>query len=87
MYVDEKNDQNKSDNAMDGKLVDSQAISQVSAFPHAYANRVTRNEADFYARNAIDGCKDGTNHGNYPYQSWGYDKKKTPNLPFISAGK
>ena len=76
MYVDEKNDQNKSDNAMDVTLVDSQALSQVSAFPHAYANRVTRNEAGFYARNAIDGCKDATDHGNYPYQSWGYDKKK-----------
>lgn len=76
MYIDEQNDQTVADKAMNGDLVDSVAIgSQVTAFPHAYANRVTRNEVGFYARNAIDGGKDASSHGNYPYQSWGYDQK------------
>lgn len=43
----------------------------VNYYPHAYANVVTRNEACFEPRNAIDGCKDNSSHGNYPYQSWG----------------
>lgn len=56
---------------------DSAAISlgEVAAFPHAYANRVTRNEAGFYARNAIDGQRASDGHGSFPYQSWGYDQK------------
>lgn len=44
---------------------------KVNYYPHAYANVVTRNEACFEPRNAIDGCKDNSSHGNYPYQSWG----------------
>jgi hypothetical protein len=44
---------------------------EVNYYPHAYANVVTRNEACFEPRNAIDGCKDNTSHGNYPYHSWG----------------
>lgn len=40
-------------------------------FPHAYANRVTRNEGCFYARNAIDGISTQGGHGSYPYHSWG----------------
>lgn len=44
---------------------------KINYFPHAYANVVTRNEACFEPRNAIDGCKDNSSHGNYPYQSWG----------------
>lgn len=75
MYVDEINDQTAADNAMDKNLTESAALEQVTAYPHAYANRVTRNEEGFYARNAIDGVKDASSHGNYPYQSWGYDKK------------
>lgn len=77
MYIDEKNDQTKADNAMDEKLVNSSAVEsgQVTAYPHAYANRVTRNEIGFFARNAIDGVKQAEGHGNYPYQSWGYDQK------------
>lgn len=40
-------------------------------FPHAYANVVTRDEAWFEGKNAIDGyiLRDG--HGAWPYQSWG----------------
>ena len=48
---------------------------EIGAYPHAYANRVTRNEVGFYARNAIDGLKENEGHGNYPYQSWGYNQK------------
>ena len=44
---------------------------EVLGFPHAYANRVTRNEGCFYARNAIDGMTKSDGHGNYPYHSWG----------------
>lgn len=44
---------------------------EVNYYPHAYANVVTRNEACFEPRNAIDGCVDNSSHGNYPYQSWG----------------
>lgn len=53
--------------------VNSAAIenNEVLAYPHAYANRITRNEAQFYARNAIDGINTKNGHGYYPYQSWG----------------
>lgn len=44
---------------------------EVNYYPHAYANVVTRNEACFEPRNAIDGCKENSSHGNYPYHSWG----------------
>ncbi len=74
MYVDEKNDQSAANNAMDAALTESQALEQVAAYPHAYANRVTRNEVGFYARNAIDGGTESGGHGNYPYQSWGYNQ-------------
>jgi len=39
-------------------------------FPHAYANLVTREDPCFFERNAIDGVKQNTGHGVYPYQSW-----------------
>lgn len=44
---------------------------EITEFPHAYANRVTRNEGCFYARNAIDGVADPNGHGGYPHHSWG----------------
>ncbi len=52
---------------------DSCAVAEgkIAAFPHAYANRTTRNEGDFFARNAIDGCTFRGGHGAYPYHSWG----------------
>ena len=52
---------------------DSKAIEngEIVAFPHVYANRVTRNEGCFYARNAIDGVAEPNGHGDYPYHSWG----------------
>jgi hypothetical protein len=43
----------------------------VTCYPHAHANVVTRNECCFEPRNAIDGHKDNSSHGNYPYHSWG----------------
>lgn len=52
---------------------DSKAVEDgiIKAFPHAYANRVTRNEGSFYARNAIDGMAVSGGHGSWPYHSWG----------------
>ena len=52
---------------------DSCAVKEgkIVAFPHAYANRTTRNEGCFYARNAIDGNAVQGGHGDYPYHSWG----------------
>ena len=54
---------------------DSPSIKTQMMFPHAYSNVVTRGEASFFARNAIDGHLDSNGHGDYPYQSWGYDQK------------
>lgn len=75
MRLDEVNNQDLS--VMGSDLSDSISVEndEVGAYPHAYANRVTRNEVGFYARNAIDGIKENEGHGNYPYQSWGYNQK------------
>ncbi len=43
---------------------------QSEFFPHATANIVTRNEPDFYERNAIDGNSNNAHHGPWPYESW-----------------
>ena len=40
-------------------------------FPHAHANFVTREDPCFFERNAIDGVIDNSNHGKFPYHSWG----------------
>ncbi len=40
-------------------------------YPHAVANFVTREEPCFFERNAIDGVLDNSNHGDFPYHSWG----------------
>ncbi len=70
-YLDETNDP-AGESVPDSAAV---GLGEVAAFPHAYANRVTRNEAEFYARNAIDGHTASSGHGGFPYQSWGYDQK------------
>ncbi|HWU64045.1 MAG TPA: carbohydrate-binding protein [Ensifer sp.] len=44
------------------------------AFPHAFANVETRGEAVFAARNAIDGEKANSNHGFWPFTSWGINR-------------
>lgn len=43
-------------------------------YPHARASAVTRDEALFAARNAIDGIRTSRGHYPWPYQSWGIDK-------------
>lgn len=50
------------------------------AFPHATANVETRNDATFFACNAIDGCRANLMHGSYPYQSWGINQQKDAQL-------
>ncbi len=40
-------------------------------FPHASANVETRGEAQFFARNAVDGHRFNESHGGWPYHSWG----------------
>ena len=46
------------------------------AYPHAFANVETRNDATFFARNAIDGIFANNSHGSYPYQSWGINQQE-----------
>lgn len=46
----------------------------VNAYPHATANVETRNEAVFAARNAIDGVRANSAHGEWPYASWGINR-------------
>ncbi|WP_208560022.1 hypothetical protein [Marinilactibacillus kalidii] len=48
---------------------------ETGAFPHASANVETRNDATFFARNAIDGIYANNSHGSYPYQSWGINQQ------------
>lgn len=45
-------------------------------FPHAVANVETRGETVFAAQNAIDGVVVNNSHGEWPYQSWGIDRKE-----------
>ncbi|WP_167956744.1 DUF7402 domain-containing protein [Anaerosporobacter faecicola] len=42
-----------------------------SCYPHASANVETRGESVFAAKNAIDGVRANTSHGEWPYASWG----------------
>lgn len=44
-------------------------------YPHASANIETRGESVFAARNAIDGVKACTSHGEWPYESWGINRR------------
>lgn len=44
-------------------------------YPHASANVETRGEAVFAARNAIDGVRENRDHGVWPYQSWGINRR------------
>jgi hypothetical protein len=53
---------------------------QSEYFPHAAANIVTRNEPQFYERNAIDGNTQNTHHGKWPYESWGTGQRPDPVL-------
>ncbi len=44
-------------------------------YPHAWANVETRDDATFFACNAIDGVFANRSHGNYPYGSWGINQQ------------
>ena len=44
-------------------------------YPHAFANVETRGESVFAARNAIDGVCENRSHGEWPYQSWGINRR------------
>lgn len=46
-----------------------------NCYPHAYANVETRGEAVFAARNAIDGVLANLAHGEWPYESWGINRR------------
>lgn len=48
---------------------------QAVCFPHASANIETRNETIFAARNAIDGVRANLFHGEWPYTSWGINRR------------
>jgi hypothetical protein len=48
---------------------------ECTAFPHATSNSECRGEADFAARNAIDGHTQNNRHGPWPVQSWGPDQR------------
>jgi len=43
-------------------------------FPYASANVETRGEMVFAAKNAIDGWKASSSHGEWPYTSWGINR-------------
>ncbi len=44
-------------------------------YPHAVANVETRGEAVFAAQNAIDGVTANHSHGDWPYASWGINRR------------
>lgn len=44
-------------------------------YPHASANVETRDEAQFFARNVIDGTRFNDKHGKWPYHSWGVGER------------
>lgn len=70
---EKKNYQNLTFNAYDQKEFKG-------AYPHAYANVETRNEAVFFAKNAIDGKYANLSHGSYPFASWGINQQKNAML-------
>jgi len=49
---------------------------ETHCYPHASANVETRGESVFAARNAIDGIKENRSHGEWPYGSWGINRRK-----------
>lgn len=48
----------------------------VNCYPHATANVETRGESVFAAKNAIDGVRANWAHGNWPYASWGINRRE-----------
>lgn len=49
-------------------------------YPHASANVETRGESVFAARNAIDGVLAVNGHGEWPYESWGINRRDDAQL-------
>lgn len=48
---------------------------EVNCYPHASANVETRGESVFAAMNAIDGITVSNCHGEWPYESWGINRR------------
>lgn len=48
---------------------------ETNCYPHATANVETRGESVFAAKNAIDGVTANESHGDWPYQSWGINRR------------
>lgn len=46
-------------------------VTATTSYPHAVSNDVHNNQAEFAARNAIDGFIFNKGHGTFPTQSWG----------------
>lgn len=49
---------------------------EMGYYPHASANVETRGESVFAARNAIDGIRENRSHGEWPYGSWGINRRE-----------
>lgn len=49
---------------------------EVHCYPHASANVETRGESVFAAKNAIDGVRANLSHGEWPYESWGINRRE-----------
>lgn len=48
---------------------------ETNCYPHASANVETRGESVFAAMNAIDGITATACHGEWPYESWGINRR------------
>ena len=48
---------------------------EVNCYPHTSANVETRGESVFAAVNAIDGITVSNCHGEWPYESWGINRR------------
>ncbi|MEI5993831.1 hypothetical protein [Candidatus Enterococcus mansonii] len=63
-----RNYQNLSFNSHDQKEISG-------VYPHVKANVETRDDAVFFAKNAIDGKYGNLSHGSYPFASWGINQQ------------
>ncbi|WP_160680900.1 carbohydrate-binding protein [Clostridium sp. C8-1-8] len=52
-----------------------QNSNNIVCYPHASANVETRGEVVFAARNVIDGVTANLSHGDWPFQSWGINRR------------